>query len=114
MSNCTLLKIPIFSKKNIISCNSWVKFKCLSRICFVGQDAIAFGADQHILLANYETKSDIIYIANSEENGEGVSCIAGHAIFPLFAFAETRPSPRIFVISYPELGKVSILKSMVY
>lgn len=75
---------------------------------------IAFGADQHILLVNYETKNESIYAANSEENGDGVACLAGHSIFPLFAFAETRPTPRIFVISYPEFGRVSVLKSKFY
>lgn len=82
----------------------------LSSINFVGDDVIAFGADQHILLVNYETKQESIYVANNEENGDGVACVAGHSIFPLFAFAETKPTPRIFVISYPEFGKISILK----
>lgn len=76
----------------------------------MGEDAVAFGADQHILLVNYETKQESIYVANNEENGDGVACLAGHSIFPLFAFAEKRPTPRIFVISYPEFGKISVLK----
>lgn len=89
----------------------WVKFKSLSQICFVGTTAVGFGSDQHVLLVNYETKIEHIYVANNEEDGDGIACISGHPIFPIFAFAELRPRPRIFVLSYPEMGKISILKS---
>uniref|UniRef100_A0A336L9U7 Cilia- and flagella-associated protein 43 n=1 Tax=Culicoides sonorensis TaxID=179676 RepID=A0A336L9U7_CULSO len=102
---------PQSKVKQLLPEPSWVKFVNLSVINFVGENVIAFGADQHILLLNYESKEESIYVANNEENGDGVACLAGHSIFPLFAFAEAKLSPRIFVISYPEFAKISILKN---
>lgn len=89
----------------------WVKFKDLSKFCFVGMSTIAFGNDQEIFFINYEKMEETIYLANNHERGDGIACLAGHPVFTLFAFAELKPTSRIFVLTYPEFGVISILKS---
>lgn len=78
--------------------------------CFVGHDAIAFNLGSHILFTNLTTGHETFYRADLE-NGDGVSCLAGHKVFPIFAFAENCWNARIFIISYPEFDKISIFAS---
>jgi hypothetical protein len=43
--------------------------------------------------------------------GDGIACLAGHKVFPIFAFAENCWNAKIFIISFPEFSRISILAS---
>lgn len=73
---------------------------------------VAFGHGNHILFTNLASGSDSYYRADSKENGDGVSCLTGHKNFPIFAFAELGWNARIFILSFPDFAKVSVLESM--
>lgn len=76
--------------------------------CFVGTDAIAFNLGSHILFTSLTSGQEMFHRADMEN---GVSCVAGHKVFPIFAFAENCWNARIFIVSYPEFARVSILES---
>ena len=83
----------------------------LKSACFVGHEAIAFSLGSHILFTNLTTGLDSYYRADLINSGDGVSCLAGHKVFSIFAFSESCWNSRIFIVSYPEFSKISILES---
>lgn len=87
----------------------WIKINDVKNFCFVGGDAIAFNLKSHILFTNLTTKKESSYRADLE-NGDGVACLAGHRVFPIFAFAENCWNARIFIVSFPEFNRISILE----
>jgi hypothetical protein len=88
-----------------------MKIKDLRSACFVGQEAVAYGYGSHIFFTNLTTGVDSFYRADSKENGDGISCLAGHKVFSIFAFAELGWNARIFILSYPDFTKVSVLEN---
>lgn len=77
----------------------------------MGHEVVAYGYGNHILFTHLASGADSYYRADSKENGDGVSCLAGHKNFPIFAFAELGWNARIFILSYPDFSIVSILES---
>ncbi|XP_054281212.1 uncharacterized protein LOC128998880 [Macrosteles quadrilineatus] len=92
------------------SLTKWLKIGHVSYMTFVGRDVVSFGAGCFILLYNTSTHEELLYTANSFENGEGVQCLVGYQQAYMFAFAETSPQPRIFLISYPSFEHICVLK----
>ncbi|CRL02421.1 CLUMA_CG015140, isoform A [Clunio marinus] len=88
----------------------WIKLNEVKNGWFVGNDAIAYNLGSHIVFMNLTTGLETFYRADLT-NGDGVSCLTGHKIFPIFAFAENCWNAKIFIISYPDFTKVSILES---
>lgn len=88
----------------------WIKINDIKNFCFVGNDAVAFNLRSHILFTTLTTGEERSYRADLD-NGDGVACMVGHKVFPIFAFAENCWNARIFIISYPEFTRISILES---
>lgn len=88
----------------------WIKINDVHNACFVGNDAIAFNLGSHILFTSLSTSAETFYRADLA-NGDGVACLAGHKSFSIFAFAENCWNARIFIVSYPEFRRISILES---
>lgn len=86
----------------------------------MGKEAIAMGTGCHILLVNVNTQVESFYRATDRASGEGVSCLNGHKSFNIYAFAESCPQPRIFIVAYPdnsvlfvlEGGKIHVFKAI--
>ena len=89
----------------------WIKINDIKNGCFVGNDAIAFNLGSHILFASLSSGQETFYRCSDVSNGDGVSCLAGHKVFPMFAFAESCWNAKIFIVSYPEFNKISTLES---
>jgi hypothetical protein len=90
--------------------NRWIKINDVKSGCFVGNNAIAFNICSHILFTNLDNGEESFYRADLA-NGDGVACMAGHKVFPIFAFAENCWNARIFIVSYPTFTKISTLES---
>lgn len=74
----------------------------------MGSDAIAFNLGSHILFTNLTTGVETFYRADLD-HGDGIACMDGHKVFPIFAFAENCWNARIFIISFPEFNQISVL-----
>uniref|UniRef100_A0A1Q3G5D0 Cilia- and flagella-associated protein 43 n=1 Tax=Culex tarsalis TaxID=7177 RepID=A0A1Q3G5D0_CULTA len=68
------------------------------------------GTGSHILLVNVNTREESFYRATDRASGEGVSCLNGHKSFNIYAFAESCPRPRIFIVAYPENSVLFVLE----
>ncbi|EDS39049.1 conserved hypothetical protein [Culex quinquefasciatus] len=68
------------------------------------------GTGCHILLVNVNTQVESFYRATDRASGEGVSCLNGHKSFNIYAFAESCPQPRIFIVAYPDNSVLFVLE----
>lgn len=89
---------------------NWIKARDVHTACFIGREALAVGMGSHILLMNVISKQETFYRATDRSNGEGVSCLAGHKTFSIFAFAEACVLPRIFIVAYPDNSILFVLE----
>ncbi|XP_065080968.1 cilia- and flagella-associated protein 43 [Ochlerotatus camptorhynchus] len=89
---------------------NWLKARDVRSACFVGKEALAVGMGSHILLMNVISKQETFYRATDRTSGEGVSCLAGHKSFSIFAFAECCVCPRIFIVAYPDNSVLFLLE----
>ena len=74
-------------------------------------DVIAFGHGSIIQFTTLSTGNDSYYRPDCKQNGDGVSCLAGHKNLMLFAFGELVAKPKIFVLHYPSFRQISVLQS---
>lgn len=44
---------------------------------FVGKDVFAVAHDIYVIFFNFKTGAELVYVANSQKNGDGVDVIAG-------------------------------------
>uniref|UniRef100_A0A182QQN2 Cilia- and flagella-associated protein 43 n=1 Tax=Anopheles farauti TaxID=69004 RepID=A0A182QQN2_9DIPT len=88
----------------------WMKPGAVDMACVVGNAAVAIAMGGHILFVNLKTASNSLYLADSVASGNGVSCLAGHKLFPILAFAERCMKPRILLITYPAQTVLSVLE----
>ncbi|KAF9412260.1 hypothetical protein HW555_009203 [Spodoptera exigua] len=87
----------------------WVNPQRLNQMTFIGKDVFAVAHDIYIILFNYKTNTETVYVANNQKRGDGVDVLAGHRSY-MFAFAEKVRYARIFIISYPSLTVVAEIK----
>ncbi|CAK1602687.1 unnamed protein product [Parnassius mnemosyne] len=87
----------------------WLLPNRLDFMTFIGKDVLAVAHDIYITFFNLKTNSEIVYVANNENNGDGVDVIAGHRS-NIFVFAEKTEHPRIFVLIYPTFQELAQLK----
>lgn len=59
---------------------------------------------------NLTTQEELTYTANNAKSGDGVATIAGHRTLNIFAFAEKRTNPSIFIKTYPNFEELFVLK----
>ncbi|XP_053606351.1 cilia- and flagella-associated protein 43 isoform X2 [Plodia interpunctella] len=76
---------------------------------FVGRDVFAVAHDVYITFFNFKQSTEVVYVANNEDCGDGVDVIAGHKT-SVFAFAEKVRYPRILVMNYPSFHIIAELK----
>ncbi|KAK0169138.1 hypothetical protein PV327_002884 [Microctonus hyperodae] len=85
----------------------WVKFGKIKSIAFIGKEVIGIASGIHVIFINLNTKEEKIERFNNEERGDGVCCLTGHPVVSMFAIAERRLNPKIFIFTYPEIIKIS-------
>ncbi|KAK0098749.1 hypothetical protein PV326_004028 [Microctonus aethiopoides] len=85
----------------------WVKFGEITSIAFIGKEVIGIASGIHVIFINLNTKDEKIERFNNKERGDGVCCLTGHPVVSMFAIAERRLNPKIFIFTYPEIIKVS-------
>lgn len=81
----------------------------MKNYCFIGNEAIAFNLNSYILFKNIQHGKESFYRA-ALDSGDGISVIAGHKVFPIFAFAERCWNAKIFTISYPDFSRISVFE----
>lgn len=89
----------------------WVKFGIIKFVNAVGKDILVVGSDMYMLFYNLHSHDEVLYRANNPEVGEGVHRLTGHKTFSVFAFAESKIKPRIFIKTFPEFRNISILEN---
>ncbi|XP_035446277.2 cilia- and flagella-associated protein 43 [Spodoptera frugiperda] len=89
----------------------WVNPQRLDLMTFIGKEVFVVAHDIYIIIFNYKTNTEMVYVANNQERGDGVDVLGGHRSY-MFAFAEKVRYPRVFIIAYPSLSVVAELKDM--
>nr|XP_026489284.1 cilia- and flagella-associated protein 43 [Vanessa tameamea] len=87
----------------------WAIPQKLNSMTFVGRDVIAVAHDIYIIFFNLKMNTELVYVANEKNKGDGVDVVTGHRSH-LFAFAEKTKNPRIFVVNYPVFHILAELK----
>uniref|UniRef100_A0A182MQ64 Cilia- and flagella-associated protein 43 n=1 Tax=Anopheles culicifacies TaxID=139723 RepID=A0A182MQ64_9DIPT len=88
-------------EQNIRTKALWMLPGSAEMACVVGNVAVAVAMGGHILFVKLKTSAKSYYLADSAQSGNGISCLTGHKLFPILAFAERCTNPRILLISYP-------------
>ncbi|XP_026674066.1 uncharacterized protein LOC113465032 [Ceratina calcarata] len=89
---------------------SWIKFGNCRKFAFVGRDAIAMASGIHLRFheptkgGNWKTRIERFA---DDERGDGVSCLAGLTLAPIFSVVERRSNPRVSVFAYPTMRRIS-------
>lgn len=93
--------------------NRWVNQSELDQrlVTFIGRNTLAVGYDSTIFFLNLSDGTEIFHKAIGC-NGDGVSCIAGHDFYDIFAYAEFSTKPKIWLYSYPQFRNICTLDSM--
>lgn len=86
---------------------SWIRGSKLDEIVWIAKDVLAWCTGINIVFFNIKEKKLSFRWCWNSDSGEGARCLSGHTRFPIFAFAEKMMQPRILVISYPSMTKVS-------
>jgi hypothetical protein len=79
-------------------------------VSFVGKEVLVYGTGCHLIFVNLSTTEELIYTANNARTGDGIQCFVGHRTQSIFAFAEKRTNPTVFVKTYPNFEEISSLK----
>ncbi|XP_052747310.1 cilia- and flagella-associated protein 43 isoform X2 [Bicyclus anynana] len=87
----------------------WASPQRVDFMTFVGRDVLAVAHDIYIIFLHLKQETELVYVANSKQTGDGVDVISGHKSH-FFAFTEKTKNPRIFVVSYPSFSIMSELK----
>ncbi|XP_063839053.1 uncharacterized protein LOC135088095 [Ostrinia nubilalis] len=87
----------------------WVLPNRVDFVTFMGKDVFIIAHDIYIVFFNLKTHSELVYVANSQKNGDGVDVVAGHRS-NTFAFAEKVKHGRIFIVNYPAFNIVAELR----
>ncbi|CAH2104151.1 unnamed protein product [Euphydryas editha] len=87
----------------------WAIPQNLDSLTFLGRDVVAVAHDIYIIFLNLRTNSELVYVANNKQKGDGIDVITGHRSH-LFAFAEKTKHPRIFIVNYPTFQILAELK----
>lgn len=75
--------MPVWSQKQDLYHNHWqiisrwVIPHRLDSMTFVGKDVFMVAHDIYIIFYNFKNNSEMVYVANNEEAGDGVDAIAG-------------------------------------
>ncbi|XP_034195521.2 cilia- and flagella-associated protein 43 [Osmia lignaria lignaria] len=86
---------------------SWIRGSKLDEIVWIAKYVLAWCTGINIVFFNINEKKLSFRWCWNSDSGEGARCLSGHSKFPIFAFAEKTMQPRIIVISYPSMTKVS-------
>lgn len=104
----------------LIVLSRWMKQYDINNLTFITKNVVAFGRGSTITFINLDDGREHVYRCLRTGNGssdakiasvKGVSCIAGHKSYAVFAFAELTLSPKIILLSYPDFRHVTTLGS---
>lgn len=84
----------------------WIQGFTNKKIEFINYETICFTCGNHISFLNLKTKKRCLL----QSPGRGVSALTADGSSSIFAFAEQKLSPSIFVYSFPELKLKNELK----
>lgn len=57
----------------------WVLPNQVNSVTFMGKEVFIIAHDIYIIFFNLKNQSELVYLANSQKNGDGVDAIAGRA-----------------------------------
>ncbi|RZB40349.1 hypothetical protein BDFB_006651, partial [Asbolus verrucosus] len=77
---------------------------------FVGKETLIFGTGCHLVFITLSSGEELIYTANNQKVGDGIQCFTGHKTQNVFAFAEKRTNPTVFVMTYPNFEEIHLFK----
>ncbi|XP_068083989.1 uncharacterized protein [Anabrus simplex] len=100
-------KRPVLLEQDFLR---WVKYRCIEDIHTIDNDRyLVFGSEMHITFYNVELGRSMVYQANDPDKGYGVACIACHPKHNVFAYAEKRSAPLIYVRDFPSCNGIITL-----
>ncbi|XP_066590868.1 cilia- and flagella-associated protein 43-like [Prorops nasuta] len=86
---------------------SWIRGSRIDEIIWIGKDVLAWCSGLCIIFYKIGEKRQGLLWCPDQSTGEGACCLSGHATVPIFAFSEKRTKPRILVLAYPSMKKIS-------
>lgn len=87
---------------------AWVRGGRIEEVTWIGKDVLAWCSGMHMTFYHVIQKRQSLRWCPKSDNREGVSCLSGHPTMHVLAFADRSFSnPRIFVLSYPSMIRVS-------
>lgn len=88
----------------------WVRQSKLNRgtVSFIGREVLVTGHGSAILCIDVTNGTEHTFRV-AKPFADGIACVCGHAMLPMFAFAEQCNSAKVFIMSYPEFKKVCML-----
>ncbi|XP_055377896.1 cilia- and flagella-associated protein 43 [Condylostylus longicornis] len=96
---------------NIQSKSIWSHHITYTEPTFIKEKIFAYHCDDTITFFDLATKQQTFYYAFGGDSGDGVSCITGHNNYFMFAFAELKYKPNIYMVLYPNMQITKILPS---
>lgn len=90
---------------------SWAKFLKYRNSSIIGSHILTLFSEDLILFYNLQSNDDKVdyYRACDKEYGDGISCLCGHKIDLIFAFAEKCLKSRILIMKYPDFERIQSL-----
>lgn len=85
----------------------WIRGGKIEEIVWIGRDVLAWCTGLHIVFFHVVKKQQTLYWCWNDATGDGARCISGHESSPIFAFSERSLNPRILVLAYPSMTRVS-------
>ncbi|XP_044262211.1 cilia- and flagella-associated protein 43 [Tribolium madens] len=88
----------------------WAKIGEIKDLSFIGKEVVFYGTGCHLIFINLSTSEELLYTANNAKVGDGIQCFNGHRTSPVFAFAEKKTNPTLFIKSYPNFDEIHQFK----
>ena len=86
----------------------WVRGGKVEEVTWIGKEVLAWCSGMYIVFFHITQKCESFRWCSKNENEDGVSCLSGHPMMHLLAFSgKNFDNPKIFVLSYPSMAKVS-------
>ncbi|KAL7301184.1 hypothetical protein TKK_0006154 [Trichogramma kaykai] len=88
----------------------WIKTGRPYDFVFVSKEVVATASGYYVIFYNLSNGEERIEYFNSQDRGNGVSCLCAHPVISVFSTAERCRNPRLLVHTYPEIRRVASCK----
>lgn len=85
----------------------WVRGSKIEEIVWIGKDVLAWCTGLYIVFSHVTKRRQTLRWCWNQVTGDGAHRISGHVSLPIFAFSERSLNPRIFILTYPAMTKIS-------